>query len=199
MTPADLVTRALTMRDQCEYQLGTGNFDPRRPHDPETTHHKTGKRGADCAGFAVCWVHKLKRHRPGFGKGPGAHVVDDINSDSTLYDARYNNELFTLVDGPPLPGDLLITPSIYHVSGRRLGIGHVMLVTKNRALEWDGAVLPRPWNLVDVIQCRGPNGKRPGIICSTASYCAKHDSMWLKVPSMWTQVVRMRPDVLVAL
>lgn len=196
MTPADLVARALSVVDTATYELGTGNYDPRNPDDPETVHHQTKKRGCDCAGFAVCWVHKLRRHRPGFGRGPGTHVTDDINSDSTLFDARYNHELFTLVEGPPLPGDLLIKPSIYHVDGTRLGIGHVWLTVANRALEWDHAVLPRPWEMVDVVQCRGPNGKRPGIIKSTAKACADHDAKWVKVPSMWIQVVRMRPEVL---
>lgn len=198
MTQAELVERALTMRNKSTYVLGTGNYDPKRPDDPETTHHKSGKRGSDCAGFAVCWAHKLRRHRPGFGKGPGAMVTDDINSDSTLYDARHNQELFVLVEGPPQPGDLLITPSVY-IGSKRVGIGHVMLVTGNRALEWDHAALPRPWGLVDVIQCRGPNGKQPGIVCTDASYCARHDAKWVKVPAMWTQVVRCKPDVLARL
>lgn len=191
MTPADRVERALTQRNRCEYQLGTGNYDPRNPDDPETVHHRTGKRGADCAGFAVCWVHKLRRHRPGFGRGKGARVVDDINSDSTLYDARRNRELFELVDGPPRPGDLLIIPSYFDPkTGKRLKIGHVMLVLSNLAAEWDASIRPRPWDLVSIIHCRGPNGKRPGVVVTDASLCARHDAKWVKRPEMWTQVVR---------
>lgn len=196
MTPAEIVARALAWRDKSEYQLGTGNYNPNQPDSPETVHHKTGKRGADCAGFAVCFAHKLRRHRPGFGRGPGARVVDDLNSDSVLYDAIHNQELFELVIGPPNAGDLLIMPSTYDRTGERTGIGHVMLAIANRAREWQHDLLPRPWGLVDVAQCRGPNGKRPGIIVSDASVCARHDAKWVKKPDMWTQVVRCRPEIL---
>ena len=200
MTPAELVSRALTQRDQGEYQLGAGGWDPKRPHTTFGPHWKTGKVGSDCSRFAISWALKLAGHRPGFGKGKGARVVDDINSDSALFDAIHNHELFELVEGPPQMGDHLFMPWYFDPkTGERIDIGHVMLVTKNNAIEWDHKILPRPWERVEVVQCRGPNGKRPGVIVSSAAVCAAHDAKWVKVPSMWTQVIRVRADVLAAI
>jgi hypothetical protein len=199
MTPEQVVARALTQRDQGEYQLGAGGWNPKLPNTTFHPHYETKKVGSDCAKFAICFAFKLEAYRPGFGKGPGAHVTDYINSDSALYDGLHNHELFEMVEGPPLPADLLIFPSVFDKAGKRIGIGHVMMVTGNRALEWDTKVLPRPWNLVDIVQCRGPNGNRPGVVVGDGSGCARHDAKWIRVPSMWTQVVRMRPDVLATL
>ena len=75
----------------------------------------------------------------------------------------------------------------------------MLLATRNHALEWDHALYPRPWERVEVVQCRGPNGKRPGVIVSDASVCARHDAKWVKGPSMWTQVIRVRPEFLAAI
>lgn len=203
MTPAELVARLRTQVGQGAYQLGAGGYDRKRPttcfHQHWDTKHKPNTIGCDCSAFAIEFGLKLAGHRPGFGKGPNAHVVDYINSDSALYDARHNHELFELVEGPPLAGDFIIIPSTFDRGGKRIGIGHVMATTGNRALEWDHQVLPRPWNLVDVVQCRGPNGKQPGVIASTAVYAAAHDAKWVKVPAMWTQVIRTRADVLAAI
>lgn len=199
MTSAEYIARLMTQVGRGEYQLGAGGWDPDHPDTCFHPHWETGKVGCDCSRFAICFGLKLRGHRPGFGKGPGAHVVDDINSDSALYDAIHNHEIFTLVDGPPEQGDLLIIPSRFDAkTGERAHIGHVMPVRKNRALEWDHKLLPRPWNLVDVVQCRGPNGKRPGVVTTDAAVCAAHDANWLKVPAMWTQVIRVRPEILAA-
>ncbi len=181
MTPADRVTRALSMRDSGQYILGTGGWRP-GPDVPWTTHHKTGLVGSDCSGF-VCWVHHLVRHRPGFGRGPGAHVTDDISVDSLLFDAIHNHDLFQMATGPAAPGDLLIMPGRYSPAGKRLAIGHVLMVVSVPA-ELDG------WNGYLVIQCRGPNGKRPGVVVTDASVCTRHDAKWVRVPAMRTQVIR---------
>jgi len=200
MTTAEYIARLLTQVGRGQYWLGAGGYDPKKPDTCFHPHWDTGDVGCDCSAFAIKFGLKLDGHRPGFGRGPGAHVTDDINSDSALYDAIHNHDLFQLVAGPPVAGDLLIIPSRFNPkTGKREGIGHVMATRQNRALEWDHAVLPRPWDLVDVIQCRGPNGKRPGVIVSDASYCAKHDAKWVKVPSMWTQVIRVREEVLAAI
>lgn len=198
MTPAELVARALTQRDQGEYQLGAGGYDPTDPNNCFHPHYNTKKIGCDCSAFSIKFALKLDGHRPGFGKGPGAHVTDYINSDSALYDARYNNEIFELVEGPPQMGDHIVTPSVFK-NGKRIGIGHVRLATANHALEWDHAVLPRPWDRVEVVECRGPNGKRPGVIVGSAAGCARHDAKWVKVPAMWTQVIRVKPEFLAAI
>lgn len=182
----DRVARALTMRDLGQYVLGTGGWRPNGPDVPWTAHHKTKLIGSDCSGFAISWCHKLVRHRPGFGRGDGKHpayVEDDISVDSTIYDARHNQDLFYVVDGPPAPGDLLIMPGRYSPRGTRLAIGHVVLVVMT-PLERNG------WSDMLAIHCRGPNGKRPGVVVTDASVCARHDAKWLRVPDMQTQIVR---------
>lgn len=199
MTPAELVARALTQVDRGEYRLGAGGFDPDNPDTCFHPHYETGEVGCDCSAYAIKWLLKLAGKRPGFGRGKGAHVVDYINSDSALFDAIHNHDLFELVQGPPHAGDHIITPSRFNAFGKRIGIGHVRLATGNRSLEWDHAVLPRPWHLVDTIECRGPDGKRPGVVVGTAKACAAHDAKWVKIPAMWTQVIRVRQDVLAAL
>lgn len=203
MTPAEFIARLRTQVGKGEYQLGAGGWDPKRPntcfHPHWDTKNKPGVVGCDCAAFAIKFGLKLNGYRKGFGLGPGSHVTDYINSDSALYDAIHNHELFEVVAGPPIEGDLVITPSRFDASGKRVGIGHVRACVRNRALEWDHAVLPRPWHLVDVVECRGPNGKRPGVIERTAEGCAAHDAKWVKVPAMWTQVIRMRAEVLAAI
>lgn len=204
MTPAEYIARLLTQVGKGEYQLGAGGWDPKHPdtcfHPHWDRDNKPGVIGCDCSAFAIRFGLKLSGYRPGFGRGPGSHVEDSLNSDSALYDALHAREIFEHVDGPPTEGDLLIIPSRFdRDTGKRTGIGHVMATVRNRALEWDHKMLPRPWHLVDVVQCRGPNGKRPGVIESSAEYCAVHDSKWLRVPEMWTQVIRVRPDVLAAI
>lgn len=204
MTPAEYIARLRTQVGKGEYQLGAGGWDPKHPdtcfHPHWDVENHPGVIGCDCSAYAIKYGLKLSGHRPGFGRGPGAHVVDYINSDSALYDAIHNRELFELVEGPPIEADLLVIPSRFDSkTGVRIGIGHVMATVRNRALEWDHEVLPRPWHLVDVVQCRGPNGARPGVIESTAEYCARHDAKWVKVPEMWSQVIRVRADVLAAI
>lgn len=204
MTPAEYIARLLTQVGKGEYQLGAGGYDPKRPdtcfHLHWDAENKPGVIGCDCSAFTIRFGLKLSGRRPGFGRGPGAHVVDSINSDSALFDARHNHDLFDLVDGPPIEGDLLIIPSRFDpVSGKRTGIGHVLATTRNRAAEWDHRLMPRPWDQVDVVQCRGPNGKKPGVIESTAEVCTRHDAKWVKVPEMWTQVIRVRAEVLAAI
>ncbi len=200
MTPSEYVARLLTQVGRGEYQLGAGGWDPSRPDTCFHPHWKHGKVGCDCSAFAIKYGFKLRGYRPGFGKGKGARVVDDINSDSALYDAIHNHELFRVVDGPPITGDLLIMPSRFDPkTGERTGIGHVLATVRNRAMEWPAGIPPRPWQFVDVVQCRGPNGKRPGVIESDASTCARHDAKWVRVPEMWTRVIRVRSDVLAAL
>ncbi len=200
MTTAEYIARLLTQVGLGEYQLGAGGWNPKSPNTCFHPHWDTGVLGCDCSAFAIKFGLKLAGHRPGFGKGPGAHVVNYINSDSALYDAIHNHEIFVHVDGPPAEGDLLIIPSRFDPkTGERTGIGHVMAGRRNHALEWDHRLLPRPWHLVDVVQCRGPNDKRPGVIESTAEACTRHDAKWVKVPAMWTQVIRVRPEVLSAI
>lgn len=148
------------------YQLGTGDWDTR-----------VGGQ-SDCAGFAICKCYGLRRHRPGFNRGAWASVSDDINCNSLIEDADHARELAAPVTtGHPQIGDLLTYPT-FTVSGHRF-IGHVVIVTGiGRLLEWDWA---RPtWGWLDVAQCLGPNGRKPGIIASTAVHFDDHDKQWPK-------------------
>lgn len=208
MTPAEFIARLRTQVGKGEYQLGAGGWDPKHPdtcfHPHWDTKNHPGVIGCDCSAYALKYGLKLDGHRPGFGRGPGSHVEDYINSDSALYDAIHNHDIFELVEGPPDPVnhvDFLILPSYFDKhTGERKIIGHVMAVAENHALEWqDHDVLPRPWELVNILQCRGPNGKRPGVIASDASLCTHHDSLWPNTPAMWTQVIRVRDEFLTSI
>lgn len=170
------------------YLLGTGDYWPHTeagaPIDTPWT-GKGGSWGSDCAGFAISWAWKLRRHRPGFNTGSWSTVSDDINSDSALQDANHKQELFTHVD-VPAKGDLIIYPSIY-ISGHRF-IGHVGLIEAVPA-EWDPQA-PQ-YSLLGVLQCHGPNGFKPGVVRTDGSVWAHHDSIWPK-PAHRTQIIRPR-------
>lgn len=168
-----------------QYLLGTGDYHPGLEDTPWTQQGGSADWGSDCAGFAISWAWKLRRHRPGFNVGPWATVADDINSDSALEDSLHKKELFTWV-AQPQPGDLLIYPSI-HLGGKRF-IGHVGLVEVAPAA-WD----PRApnYSLLTIIQCHGPNHSRPGVVRTDGSIWAHHDSIWPK-PEHRTSIVRPR-------
>lgn len=171
-----------------QYLLGTGDYWPHAEAGQAVDLPWTGQAGswgADCAGFAISWAWKLRRHRPGFNLGSWATVSNDINSDSALQDGHHRKELFDVVN-TPAPGDLVIYPSIY-ISGHRF-IGHVGLVEAVPA-EWDTAA-PQ-YELLTVIQCRGPNGRKPGVIRTDGSIWAHHDQVWPK-PAHRAQLVRPR-------
>lgn len=164
---------------QMVYWLGTGDCD-------------TANWGrSDCAGFAICRCYGLRRHRPGFNKGPWAHVEDDINTTSAIEDADHNRELFERVtSGPPRPGDLLCYPT-FRLPGRtKPFIGHVAIVVGvGRLLEWDWS---RPtWSYLDVVQCAGPNGRKPGVIATDAHHWDEHDITWPK-PEHRSALIRVR-------
>ena len=94
-----------------QYLLGSGDYDPMHPGVPWTT--RNGEIGSDCAGAAISFAYRLRRHRPGFNHQPNATVADDLNVDSIVEDADPRRgghlelgELVTI----PAPGILLITP-----------------------------------------------------------------------------------------
>ena len=165
-SPAEAVKIALASVGHFTYWLGTGDCD-------------TANWGrSDCAGFAICRCYNIRRHRPGFNKGPWATVESDINCNSAIEDADHHRELFERVtSGPPQPGDLLCYPTF--VSQGHKFIGHVAIVVgTDRLLEWDWT---RPtWSYLDVVQCCGPNGRTPGVIATTASHWDDHDRVWPK-------------------
>lgn len=159
-TGEEAVQRAYRYANHGIYMLGTGDSD-----------YSGG--ASDCAGYAINYCWGLKRHQPGFNVGSWATISDDINTDSAIEDCEHGQQLFQFADYPKR-GDLLIYKTI-HLAGHRPWIGHVGIITN----------VPTGWiwqsgnyHRLGVIQCRGPNGARPGIICSDGSVWDHHDSNW---------------------
>lgn len=144
----------------------------------------------DCTSFCLRHAFGLDGHRPGYNRdwkvdwctGTTSSVVDDLNSNSAIEDAFHGRELFELVVGPPLPGDIIAAPTI------RLGesivgpwIGHAAIVSNvDRAKhKWDPM---RPqFALLDVIECRGPDGRHPAIRQSNGTWFDERSLTWPKV------------------
>jgi hypothetical protein len=175
-----------------QYILGTGDYRPKGEKDEPWTQYWDKKSpwyqkwGSDCAGFAICWAWKLRRHRPGFNVGPWATVSEDINCNSALEDGLHKQELFvTLPEGACVrPGDLILYPTIV-VNGKKF-IGHVGLIeTMPIKLAWGD------WSELGVIQCRGGNGRTPGVIRTDGSLWEHHDTLWGK-PAHRTSIVRVK-------
>lgn len=180
-----------------QYILGTGDYvEPKETEKdlPWTPYYGTagspwfGKAGSDCAGFAICWAWKLRRHRPGFNVGPWATVSEDINCNSALEDGLHKQELFvTLPEGGCIqPGDLLLYPTfrLKVEDGVKTFIGHVGLVETVPVGFRYGA-----WADLSIIQCHGPNGTTPGVVRTNGSIWARHDELWPKLEHR-TRVVR---------
>lgn len=175
---AQAIAQARALVGRGVYTLGTGDIDTKND-EPR-----------DCFGFAVCEVYGIKRHRPGFNEGSWATVSDDLNTNSAIEDADHAHELFERVF-TPTPGVLLSYPTI-RLKGHAVPfIGHIgIVVGVSRCLEWDH---DRPdYSLLDIVQCRGGNGRRPGIIASDGSVWSHHDSIWPK-PEHRTVMLRVLP------
>lgn len=189
-TAAEAVERALSLVGKGgQYVLGTGDYLGDTP--PWTT--RAGLTGSDCAGFAMSWCYKLPRHRKGFNVGSWASVSDDINCNSGIEDAQHARELFDLVTGAPQLGDLLTYPTFSVIADGQpyKFIGHVgIVVGVSRAVEWDPAT-PQ-YELLDIAQCKGPNGRAPAVVQTDGSVWAHHDAVWPK-PAHRVRVLRVRP------
>jgi hypothetical protein len=189
------------------YVLGTGDYRPtvisgKLVDFPWTW--REGRQGSDCAGFAICWAYMLVRHRPGYANGrvpdefrDQSDVDDDINCNSLLEDALTTEDLCEIVEtGIPQPGDLLVYPSLRLTlkdGSLFKTIGHVGIVIGNarvvgNAWNWTDP----PYHLLDVAQCKGPNGRAPGVIATDGSIWEAHDDKWPK-PAHRSRVVRMKP------
>lgn len=192
------VDRARSVVDKGgQYILGTGDYRQREKDDqvdlPWTPYWDPkskwyGKEGSDCAGFALCWTWKLKRHRPGFNKGAWATVVDYINCNSALEDGLHKQELFTtLPEGACVqPGDVLAYPTIFVMKDgkRKKFVGHCAVVE----------LVPigfkyGDWSALTIIQAHGPNGRAPGVVRTDGSVFERHTSLWGKLEHR-TRVVR---------
>lgn len=166
-SPTAAVTVALSLVGTGVYQLGTGDYN-------------TSIGGpSDCFGFAFDRCYGVRRHRPGFNVGSWSTVSDDCNCNSAIEDADHHRELFVRATGAPQPGDLLAYPTV-HLSGHAQPfIGHIAIVVgTSRVRGWNPAA--PDWSLLDVVQCLGPNGRRPGIIASDASHWNHRDHDWPK-------------------
>lgn len=184
----EAVARALSLVNKPgAYQLGTGDYRPtviggHRIDRPWTERASDHAIGCDCAGFAISWCYKLQRHRPGFNKGATTFgdVEDDLNVNSVLSDATSSApDLFAIVRGAPRPGDLLCYPT-FKLAGVPLPfIGHVGVVTGTaRAVDWDPAALR--YDLLDVAQCAGPDGRSPAVIATDGSHWRQRAHDWPK-------------------
>lgn len=161
--------------DRGVYQLGTGDHDT--PDDAPS----------DCAGFASNKCYGIPRHRKGFNHGPWSSVSDDLNSNSAIEDAEHEQDLYEIVK-TPRAGDILAYPTI-RIKGRAQPfIGHEAIIETVPA-EWDEDA--PDYVALGIIQCCGPNGRRPGIIRSTGVAFAHHDDDWSK-PQHRTRILRVR-------
>lgn len=183
-SPVAAVTVARSLVGTGTYRMGTGD-------------RGTAVGGySDCAGFALCRCYGLTRHRPGFNRGwrdPDGRtpsVEDDINCNSAIEDADHRRELFARASRPEV-GDLIAYPT-FRLPGRPLPwIGHVaIIVGVQRVLEWDAA--SPDWSLLDVVQCAGPDGRKPGIFASTGVHWVDHDRTWPKLEHR-TALLRLVP------
>ena len=172
------VAQANALVGRGTYWLGTGDIDT------------SGDDRRDCFGFAVCELYGIRRHRQGFNHGPWATVSDDLNCNSAIEDADHARELFVRVEKPAL-GTLLTYPTIRLDGHPQVWIGHIgIVVGVLRCLEWDNE---RPdYASLDVVQCRGPNGRKPGIIASDGAVWDHHDVTWPK-PEHRTVMLRVLP------
>ena len=173
---AEAVNRMLSVEDAggC-YLLGGGDYSPLHPGVPWTYHD--GRWGSDCAGAAICFAYRIKRHRPGFNDQPQATISDDLNVDSICEDADPRRggrlelgELVTI----PAPGVLLITPTIRLPEKNFHMMGHVRLIID--ATKWRPEA-PR-WADVVYLECRGPQLHTPGVTRNSGASVDQHDAAW---------------------
>ncbi|MCA1833050.1 MAG: hypothetical protein ABR520_11310 [Mycobacteriales bacterium] len=171
------VARALALIGRGTYVFGTGDID------------SSGDDARDCFGFACCELFGIPRHRPGFNRGSWATVSDALNCNSAIEDADHAGELFERLS-TPMPGALILYPTIHLPGHPTPWIGHVKLVVGvSRCTAWDR---DRPdWSLLDTVECRGPNGARPGIVAGNGLGMVTHDGLWPK-PEHRTAMIRVK-------
>lgn len=180
-SPEEAVARMVELeasRRGC-YRWGAGHYDPARPDLLGMT-EVGGVLGWDCAGAAISHAYRLTRHRPGFNRQPHATVEDDINVDSLLEDADPDRggrqELGELVT-EPAPGVLILTPTIRIPERNFVEPGHVrMIVDCSRVHAWVSR-LPL-FAQVTYLECRGPDGRRPGVVRDSGESVDQHNAKW---------------------
>lgn len=193
-----------------QYRLGSGDYtvgSHATPRDVPWTADKHGIVGCDCAG-ALVYAYELHRHSPGFNHPthPTSYwdildIVDDINTNSMIGDARGNQQLFIEISrgDQVLAGDMLVYPTIRLPNHDKTDwlrrddgsvlewIGHGQLVGTPRNVRSGG-----PYSDASVLQCYGGQNRTPAIRMTDASAMDHHDHIWEK-PEHRTAVLRIHP------
>ena len=190
-SPEEAVQRMLELEAsrRGQYVWGTGHYDPKHPELLGMTTNN-GLEGWDCAGAAISYAYRLDRTRVPFNRQPHATVEDDINVDSILEDAdpdRGGQQELGEIVTIPAPGVLLLTPTIRLPEKHFVEPGHVRLILD--ATRWRPEK-PR-WADVVYLECRGPNGRKPGVVRDTGESVDVHDRLWPK-PQHRAAMVRIR-------
>lgn len=143
----------------------------------------------DCTSFCLRHAYGIDGHRPGYNRdwredwctGATSTVADDVNSNSAVEDAMHARDLFELVVGAPQVGDIIAAPTIRLASHPEPFIGHGVIVfgVERAHRKWDPS---RPtFALLDVIECRGPNGRNPAIRATNGTWFDERAQTWPKV------------------
>lgn len=175
-TPLEAVERCRKLIGSGIYKLGALDSD-------------ADKLVFDCTSFCMRYGYGLDGHRQGYNRGwsvdwctsATATVVDDINSNSAIEDAMHGAELFELVIGPPQIGDIIAAPTIRLEGHAAPWIGHGVIVCGvDRAKgHWDPQA--PTFAALDVIECRGPNGRNPAIRITNGTWFDDRRIAWPKV------------------
>ena len=183
------VSRALSLVGKGTYVLGAGNYRPivegkatkdtlpnssvpiiDWPWTPREIKGRAIYDASDCWGY-VAWCHKQDRHLPGYNKG--GSVVDWVNCDSAIEDARGKKQLWDLVTvGGPRPGDIVVYPSIRKL-GVRIRIGHVGIIVAVPA-DYAGDL-----STLTVVQCQ--SSSRPAVQQTNGALWQRRKGLVLRV------------------
>ncbi len=154
----DMLDRAAVARliTSIAYGLGKGGRDP----DAKSPADKDGR--LDCSGL-TCWLHRLDR----------LQMVDGeevwLGTGGIIADAQGHRRWYEPIERPEL-GALLV-----YASDKQRGrpYGHVGMVTGGLPCEWDPKN-PACWKALQVTDCHGPNGRRPGVTTVSGAGWGKH-------------------------
>lgn len=155
----------------------------------------------DCTSFCMRHCYGIAGHRKGYNKGwlvdwstgVTPSVVDDLNSNSAIEDAIHGGEVFDIVRGPPQLGDICAYPTIRlpeHADRRWIGHAAIVVGISRAQHHWDFQ-LPR-FGLLDIVECVGPDGRRPAIRRGTGTGFDEHTNTWPK-PEHRSYLLRVKP------
>jgi len=190
VTADEVVKRLLSVVGQGVYHLQYPNGDYNLlKNDAPWSHQATDQ--CDCWGL-IAWANKQPRHQPGYNRGslsrsfPGwPTVVDDVNTDSALEDAaRLEPVLWQIVPaGLERAGDVVVYHTIF--VNRNPRNEHCNVEGVGTLLKWGhvaGLVFVGPTGWKDpetrLVQCHGPNGRRPGVVNTNNGIFLNHEITW---------------------